>query len=114
MPDEKLTVNGKIHAKEIKVDIDILPDYVFQKYFTGASELKPDYERISLSELEEYIRAEHHLPDVPSSDQIKENGLELGEMNNLLLQKIEELTLYILEQNKRIEHLENKMEEITK
>ena len=112
-PDEKLTVNGKIHAKEVKIDMDILPDYVFQKYFTGSSDLKPDYELISLNDLEKYIEENHHLPNVPSAAQIRNNGLELGEMNNLLLQKIEELTLYILQQNKRIEDLENRLKEFT-
>lgn len=105
-PDEKLTVKGKIHAEEIKVDLLVPADYVFQKYFTGSSTLKPDYEMPSLNEIESFVKENHHLPNIPSASEIQENGLQLGEMNNLLLQKVEELTLYILEQNKRIEALE--------
>lgn len=105
-PDEKLTVKGKIHAEEIKVDLAIPADYVFQKYFTGSSTLKPDYQMPSLNEIESFVKENHHLPNIPSAKEIQENGLQLGEMNNLLLQKVEELTLYIIEQNKRIEVLE--------
>src|SRR5690606_37013801 len=96
----------KIHAEEIKVDLAVPADYVFQKYFTGFSDLKPDYEMFSLKEVESFIKENHHLPNVPSAEEIQENGLHLGEMNNLLLQKVEELTLYIIEQNKRIDALE--------
>ncbi len=110
-PDERLTVNGKIHAKEIKVDLAIPADYVFQKYFTGFSTLKPEYEILSLNEIESFIKDNHHLPNIPSAQEIQENGFHLGEMNNLLLQKVEELTLYIIEQNKRIEVLEANLAE---
>lgn len=112
-PDEKLTVKGKIHAEEVIVDLDVPADYVFQKYFTGLSDLKPDYELISLNDLEEFIEENHHLLDIPSADETKDKGLELGKMNNLLLQKIEELTLYILEQNNWIEDLENRLDEFS-
>lgn len=108
-PDEKLTVKGKIHAEEVKVDLSVPADYVFEKYFTGNSYLKPDYEMLSLSEVESFVKENKHLPSIPSAKEIQENGLYLGSMNNLLLQKIEELTLYIIEQNKRIEELEAKV-----
>lgn len=110
-PDEKLTVKGKIHAEEIKVDLAVPADYVFQKYFTGSSTLKPDYQMPSLNEIESFVKENHHLPNIPSASEIQQNGLQLGEMNNLLLQKIEELTLYIIEQNKRIDALEAKAAE---
>lgn len=110
-PDEKLTVKGKIHAEEIKVDLSVPADYVFQKYFTGSSSLKPDYQMPSLTEIETFVKENHHLPNIPSAREIQENGLQLGEMNNLLLQKVEELTLYIIEQNKRVEALEAKITE---
>lgn len=110
-PDEKLTVKGKIHAEEIKVDLAVPADYVFQKYFTGSSTLKPDYQMPSLNEIESFVKENHHLPNIPSASEIQQNGLQLGEMNNLLLQKVEELTLYIIEQNKRIEALEAKTTE---
>jgi hypothetical protein len=56
-----------------------------------------------------FTKKNNHLPNVPSAKEIKEKGLELGEMSNILLQKIEEMTLYIIEQNKRIEALEAKV-----
>lgn len=108
-PDEKLTVKGKIHAEEVKVDLLVPADYVFEKYYTGKSPLKSDYVMPTLAEIEKYTKENNHLPNVPSALEIKENGLQLGEMSNILLQKIEELTLYIIEQNKKIEALEMKI-----
>jgi len=107
-PDEKLTVKGKIHAEEVRVDLQVPADYVFEKYYTGSSKLKSDYVMPTLEEIEKFTKENNHLPNVPSAQEIKDKGLQLGEMNNILLQKIEELTLYIIEQNKRIENLENK------
>ncbi len=106
-PDSKLTVKGKIHAEEVKVDLSVPADYVFEKYFTGKSELKDDYEMLSLKEVEQFVKSKHHLPNIPSAKTIQEQGLELGDMTNLLLQKIEELTLYTIEQEKRINSLES-------
>ena len=100
-PDEKLTVKGKIHAEEIKVDLAVPADYVFQKYYTGKSELKSGYAMPTLAEIESFTKENHHLPNVPSAKEIQQNGLPLGEMSNVLLQKIEELTLYAIEQDKK-------------
>lgn len=108
-PDEKLTVKGKIHAEEVRVDLNVPPDYVFQKYYLGFSPLKENYKMLSLEEVEDYTKENHHLPDVPSASEIKESGLKLKEMTALLLQKIEELTLYTIEQEKRIKALEKKL-----
>ena len=105
-PDSKLTVKGKIHCEEVLVDLAVPADYVFEKYYTGASNLKEDYKMPSLEEVEAYTKENHHLPNVPSATAIQEKGLELKEMTNLLLQKIEELTLYTIEQEKRIKALE--------
>ncbi|WP_312923343.1 hypothetical protein [Empedobacter brevis] len=104
-PDEKLTVKGKIHAEEIIVDLAVPADYVFQKYFTGKSELKADYEFPKLEEVEKFVKENNHLPGIPSAKEIQEKGLKVGEMNNLLLQKIEELTLLLIEQQKEINAL---------
>jgi hypothetical protein len=101
-PDSKLTVNGTIHSTEVKVTQTVPADYVFQKYYTGESSLKPDYTLPTLSEVEKFTQANHHLPNVPSAKEIKDNGLLLGEMSNILLQKIEELTLYSIEQQATI------------
>jgi hypothetical protein len=100
-PDEKLTVKGKIHAEEIKVDLAVPADYVFQKYYTGKSELKSDYCLPTLAEIETFTKQNHHLPNIPSAKDIQQNGVSLGEMSNVLLQKIEELTLYAIEQDKK-------------
>lgn len=110
-PDELLTVKGKIHSQEVLVDLNgaVAPDYVFEAYFEGTSVLKPDYKMPTLAEVAEYIQQHHHLPDVPSAEQIALDGLSLKEMNLLLLQKIEELTLYTIEQQKEIDALKAKM-----
>ncbi len=97
-PDSELTVKGSIHAEEVKVDLSVpAPDYVFE----------PDYNLTSLEDIEKYILSNKHLPEIPSSKEMEVNGIQLGEMNMLLLKKIEELTLYIIEQEKRIKKLEN-------
>ena len=108
-PDEKLTVKGKIHTEEVKVDLAVPADYVFQKYYTGKSELKSDYVMPTLAEIENFTKKNHHLPNVLSAQEIKQNGLSLGEMSNVLLQKVEELTLYAIEQNKVIEELKTQV-----
>jgi hypothetical protein len=102
-PTEKLEVNGTIRSKEVKVEAAPWPDYVFSS----------DYSLMSLQELQDYINTNGHLPEVPDADTVEEEGIALGEMNALLLKKIEELTLYQIEllklleeQNKRNESLE--------
>ena len=108
-PDSKLTVNGTIHSTEVKVTQTVPADYVFQKYYTGKSELKSDYTMPTLAEVESFTKINNHLPNVPSAKEMQQNGVSLGEMSNVLLQKIEELTLYVIEQNKKIEALEAKL-----
>ena len=93
-PDKKLTVNGTIHAKEVLVDLNVPgPDYVFE----------PDYQLRDLDELQQYIETNKHLPEIPSAATMEEEGISVSEMNMLLLKKVEELTLYILEQESKIE-----------
>lgn len=103
-----LGIKGRLTASEVKVTVKGWSDYVFQKYYTGTSKLKADYTMPTLEEVEAFTKANHHLPNMPSAAEIKANGLLLGEMNNLLLQKIEELTLYSIEQEKRLQALEAK------
>lgn len=103
-PDSKLTVNGTIHASEVKVDLNMPADYVF----------KSDYKLMPLNEVEEYLKTYSHLPEIPSALEIKQNGLSLGEMQNKLLQKVEELTLYTIEQNKKLQEQEKKNAELAK
>ena len=93
-PDEKLTVRGKIHTQEVRVDMSgplSIPDYVFAK----------DYNLKTLKDVEDYIKQNNHLPEIPSAKEIEKNGLMLAEMNMSLLKKIEELTLYVIEQEKK-------------
>lgn len=110
-PDELLTVKGKIHTQEVLVDLDgaVAPDYVFEKYFNGFSKAFPEYELISIKELENFLKENKHLPNVPSAKEMEEKGIPLKEMNLILLQKIEELTIYIIEQQKEIEILKEKI-----
>jgi hypothetical protein len=94
-----LAVNGSVICESLKVIVDVPDaDYVFE----------PGYELEPLSDLETFIKANKHLPDIPSASQFKTEGYTVGDMDQMLLRKIEELTLYILEQNKRIAALENK------
>lgn len=110
-PDELLTVKGTIHTQEVKVDLKgaVAPDYVFEHYFHGFSRYMPEYKLISLYELEDFVKANHHLPKVPAAATLDEEGLSLKEMNLLLLEKIEELTLYTIQQQKEIDALKEKV-----
>jgi len=97
-PGYKLAVDGKIICEKIKVIADVpSADYVFDK----------NYKLLPLNKLENYINTCKHLPDVPSAEEMKKSGIDLAEMNILLLKKIEELTLYLIKQDKRINELEN-------
>lgn len=88
-PQRLLHVAGTIRAEEILVT-STGADYVFA----------PGYRLKPLSEVALYIQANHHLPDIPSADEVKKNGMGLGEMEAKLLAKVEELTLHIIQQEK--------------
>ena len=96
-PIHELSVNGTIQAKELIVTTLAAdwPDFVFD----------PEYKLTSLHELDKYIESEKHLPGVPSANEISERGIKVGEMNAILLQKVEELTLYVIELQKQIDEL---------
>ena len=115
-PDELLTVKGKIHTQEVLVDLQgaVAPDYVFENYYNGTSLLKPNYKFPSLTEVASFIEANHHLEGIPSAKEIEEKGLSLKEMNLLLLQKVEELTIYTIEQQQEINELKEKIDLIVK
>ena len=97
----RLSVKGKVRAEEVKV-YNTWADYVFAKNY----ELKP------LVKVEEFIAQNGHLPNVPSAKEITEKGLELGEMAKIQQEKIEELTLYLIQQNKEIEELKMQMKSL--
>jgi hypothetical protein len=95
-PDEKLTVYGKIHAQEVKVDLSVPgPDYVFH----------PTYKLPTLTEVKAFIDKNQHLAEIPSAAEMAKNGLDLGDMNVKLLKKVEELTLYLIEKDEEINDL---------
>ena len=101
----KLAVEGKIGAWEVVVTTEGWADFVFE----------PNYNLMPLKELNTYIKANKHLPEIPTTAEVKENGISVGEMNAKLLQKIEELTLHTIKQQElietllqRVENLENK------
>ncbi len=101
-PKEKLVVNGKISATEVKVKSTPNSDYIFE----------PDYALRPIQEVETFIKAYKHLPDIPSAEEFKQNGVGLGEMDNMLLKKVEELTLYVIELKKENEELKARDKEI--
>ncbi|WP_143569823.1 TMF family protein [Tenacibaculum agarivorans] len=101
-PDAKLAVNGRIHTKEVKVDLIGWADYVF----------KEEYKLPTLEEVADHIKEKGHLINIPSETEVLKNGIQLGEMNAKLLEKIEELTLYTIAQEKKIKEQKNKNEEL--
>lgn len=99
-PQAKLSVNGNVCAKEVRVSLNgspCWPDYVFAQ----------DYDLMKISDLRSYVQQNRHLPGVPSAAEVEENGVELGATTEILLQKIEEMTLYILQLEERVQQLEN-------
>lgn len=98
-PKEKLSVNGKIRAHEIKVETTNWPDYVFDT----------KYPLMPLKDLGYYISLNRHLPEIPSAIEIEKEGIALGEMNRKLLKKIEELTLHLIEKDRQLDAQNNKI-----
>jgi Phage T4 tail fibre len=101
-PNEKLSVNGNIRAREIKVQATDWPDYVFEEGYNVGK----------LEELESYIKVNKHLPEMPSAKEIETNGLVLGELVKLQQKKIEELTLHLIEKDKELRSIAAKQKEM--
>jgi hypothetical protein len=97
----KLAVAGTIGAKKVKVTQDGWADFVFD----------PEYHLPSLQSVSAFIKEHKHLPEIPSAKEVAADGLDLGEMNKKLLQKVEELTLYLIEMNEKVAKLEAKMQD---
>lgn len=97
-PTQKLAVNGTIRAKEVIVDT-AWSDYVFEE----------NYKLKALSEVEAFVKAEKHLPEIPSAQEVAEHGVSMGEMQSKMLAKIEELTLYMIELKKENTALRKEM-----
>lgn len=98
-PQNKLDVRGAIRADEIYVNIAPGADFVFDKAYI----LRP------LSEVQEYVQKNQHLPEIPSAAEMQENGVNMNELQMQLLQKVEELTLYIIQQEQRIQEIESQL-----
>jgi hypothetical protein len=91
----KVTSAGNVYARQIEVlGSGNFPDYVFKK----------DYKLRSLGDVERFIDENQHLPEVPSAAEVDQKGFNLGTMNEILLKKIEELTLYLIEQDKKLKN----------
>ncbi len=103
-PQSELAVNGTITAKEVEVTTSGWPDFVFED----------DFNLRSITEVSEFIKQNKHLPDIPSAKEVEENGLNIGEMQVKLLQKIEEMTLYIIQQNQTIDGLKEEIDLLKK
>ena len=103
-PQSLLSVNGTITGKQVTVIQTGWSDFVFDK----------DYPLPALSTTAEYIKAEHHLPGIPSAKEIESKGLNLGDMEQKQMQKIEELTLYVIQENNIIQKQEMKINKLTK
>lgn len=99
--DYKLYVLGNIRTRKVRVDADTWADYVFEK----------NYNLLPLSEVEKYIAQHRHLPEVPSAAEVAQAGVDLGDNQVLLLKKIEELTLYAIEQNKMLKQQQEMMKQ---
>lgn len=100
----KAYFDGKISAREIEVKTNVWADYVFNK----------DYKLLPLMELQKYIKENKKLPEIPYEKEALNGGVNLGKMDVLLLQKIEELTLYIINQQKEIEELKKEINGLKK
>ncbi len=101
----KLRVGGKIFSEEVRVQLQSAwPDYVFEK----------KYKKLSLAELEKYVDENKHLPNVPSAVEVEKDGQHLGEIQRKMLEKIEELSLYIIDLNKKVETQAREIEELKK
>ena len=101
-PTSKLSVNGDIKAHEVNVSISDWADHVFN----------PGYKLLPLTELENFIQKNGHLPNVPTEKDVMQDGVNLAEMNVKLLEKVEELTLYLLELHKKNEELDQLIQEL--
>jgi len=103
-PQSKLAVNGTVTAKQVTVTQNGWPDYVFDSSYA----IPP------LDSLKAFVNHNHHLPDIPSSGEIESKGLDLGDMQKKQMQKIEELTLYIIRLNQKVQLQDKTIEGLTK
>jgi hypothetical protein len=101
----KLSVNGNIRAMDIKV-------YAVSNWYDNV--FKPEYNLMPLEELNSFVKTHSHLPEIPSEKEVIENGYSMKDLNALLLKKVEELTLYVIELNEKNKKLEEAVEKLKK
>ncbi|MFD2791660.1 hypothetical protein ACFS1K_17965, partial [Arenibacter antarcticus] len=121
--DQNIVTTGDLSAKDITATgqfysntdtIPSIPDYVFQKYFKGYSDLKEAYNFKSLAEIEAFVKQHHHLPGIKSAEEVKQDGFwNLSESNLQNLEKIEELFLHTIEQEKKIDQLKKENQSLS-
>ncbi len=102
--DYKLYVQGNVRARKVRVDAESWADYVFER----------NYQLLPLPEVEKYIQEHRHLPGVPSATEVAKEGVDVGDNQAVLLKKIEELTLYVIEQNKLLKQQQERIEVLEK
>ena len=93
-----ITNDGNVYCREVRVKTGVFPDYVFQS----------NYELMNLYDLKNYITKYKHLPNIPTAAEVAQSGMDVGEMNRLLVEKVEELTLYTISLQDQIDELKNK------
>ncbi len=96
----KVETTGLIRGRRMKLDLNTWADYVFDE----------NYQLMPLSEVEAFVKKEKHLPNIPSEQELKAEGADVMELNKLLMEKVEELTLYLIQQNKNTEELKKELE----
>ncbi|WP_422360788.1 hypothetical protein [Reichenbachiella sp.] len=102
VPNGDAIIDGKLKSEEIMVEVMDVPDYVFAD----------DYELSTLEETANYIEENHHLPEIPSATEMEANGMNVGEMNLLLLKKIEEITLHLIKMMEENKEMKKEIEEL--
>lgn len=100
----QLSTNGLLRVRNVRIDTEVWPDYVFN----------PTYQLMPLLEVEQFVRNKGHLPNIPSEEEIIRDGMDVADMNVKLLEKVEELTLYLIEQEKKIQLLQKEIDLLKK
>lgn len=113
-PSAKLDVRGKILSEEVEVKIASADQFVAKTTEWSDYVFEDDYKLNSLEETESYIKENKHLPGIPSEAEVRQKGVNIGEMQAKLLAKIEELTLHLIEQNKEMQSLKQQNQTMTK
>ena len=113
-PRYKLDVNGGLHAKTLNIDSVLCAEEIIVRTNGADFVFANDYQLRPLSEVEAFIQENKHLPEIKSAQEMQENGVSVSELQTKLLQKIEELTLYLIQQEETIQELRQEVELLKK